>query len=317
MTAEAAPADTAGPEVPAADTAGPEAPAADTAPPDTEERWALVDRRDFLRRSLEDADREHEAGDLEDADYVLLRRRDEASLADVEAQLAALDSRPAPDPVVPVGARRVPPGVRRRVRRPRRRAWLGVVGTLAVIAGVVVLVVNLTSTRLPGQVLTGGVTLTGAKLIDQELDQAAVLDDQGNAVTAIRIYQLVLSKDPRQGTALAELGWLEWESGSSSGNAALESTGRASVAKAVEVAPSFYAGHLYLGTIDVDQGDAEAAVAQYRLFLADQPPSSWVRDFSPEIRDAFAADGEKVPAGVAAGSAPSPNIGRSTSPPST
>ena len=308
MTAEAA----------AADTAGPEVPAADTAPPDTEERWALVDRRDFLRRSLEDADREHEAGDLEDADYVLLRRRDEASLADVEAQLAALDSRPAPDPVVPVGARRIPAGVpRRRVRRPRRRAWLGVVGTLAVIAGVVILVVNLTSTRLPGQVLTGGVTLTGAKLIDQELDQAAVLDDQGNAVTAIRIYQLVLSKDPRQGTALAELGWLEWESGSSSGNAALESTGRASVAKAVDVAPSFYAGHLYLGTIDVDQGDAAAAVAQYRLFLADQPPSSWVRDFSPEIRDAFAADGQTVPAGVAAGSAPSPKSGRSTSPPST
>jgi cytochrome c-type biogenesis protein CcmH/NrfG len=262
------------------------------------ERWSLVDRRDFLRRSLEDADREHEAGDLDDTDYELLRRRDEARLGEVEVRLDALDARPASAPARVPGAGA--PGARRRLRRPRRRAWLGVVGTLAVIAGAVVLVASLTSTRLPGQVATGDVRLTAAKLIDQQLDQAAVLVGEGDVVEALQLYREVLAKSPHQSTALAEAGWLEWESGSGAGKASLEAKGRESVAEAVRVAPNFYAGHLYLGTIDLKQGDDPAAVAQYRLFLSDDPPADWTRDYSPEIRAAFSAAGQPLPAGVPA-----------------
>lgn len=267
------------------------------------ERWLLVDQRDFLRRSLEDADQEHEAGDLDDTDYALLRRRDEARLARVEARLDAFDARAAKGPDGASGVSgasgvtsAVVPG--RRLRRPRRRAWFAVVGALALIAGVVVLVVNLTSTRLPGQVATGNVELTAAKLIDQQLDQAAVEVEEGNVVEALQLYREVLAKDPRQSTALAEAGWLEWESGSQAGKASLEAKGRSSVAKAVRVAPSFYAGHLYLGTIDLEQGDDPTAVAQYRLFLSDHPPGKWTRDYAPEIRDAYAKAGQPLPAGL-------------------
>jgi tetratricopeptide (TPR) repeat protein len=277
------------------------------------ERWSLLDRRDFLRRSLEDAEREHAAGDLGDADYALLHRRDEARLAEVEARLDALEAGTTQAPTdtdgpkakapARAGATSARPGRARRatghrLRRPRRRAWLGVVGTLVVVAGAVVLVVSLTSTRLPGQVATGGVELSGQRLVEQQLNQAAVLDDQGNVVEALQLYQEVLAESPRQSTALAEAGWLEWESGSGAGEGSLEAKGRASVAEAVQVAPGFYAGHLYLGTIDLEQGDDAAAVAQYRLFLADHPPAKWTRDYAPQIREAFSAAGQPVPSGV-------------------
>jgi len=293
----------------------PDAPPSPRRAAESEERWSLQDRRDFFRRSLDDADLEHEAGDLGDADYALLRRRDEARLAEVEAQLEALDAGPTRTPArartartparartarTPARARTARSGPARLFHRPRRRVWMGVVGTLAVIAGAVVLVVNLTAARLPGQVATGSLTLTGVKLVEQQLDQAALEVGEGHLVTALQLYKEVLSESPRQSTALAEGGWLEWESGKAAANASLIAKGRASVTEAARVAPKFYAGHLYLGTIDLDQGQDSAAVAQYKLFLSDHPQAKWIKDYSPEIRKAYAAAAQPLPPTVPA-----------------
>ena len=57
-----------------------------------DERWYLTDEREFLQRSLADADREREAGDLSAEDHALLVARDGPRLADVEGELAALDA---------------------------------------------------------------------------------------------------------------------------------------------------------------------------------------------------------------------------------
>jgi hypothetical protein len=38
----------------------------------SDERWFLSDQREFLLRSLEDAAREHQAGDLSDEDHAVL-----------------------------------------------------------------------------------------------------------------------------------------------------------------------------------------------------------------------------------------------------
>jgi hypothetical protein len=257
------------------------------------DRWSLADRRDFLRRSLDDADREHEAGDLDDADYELLRRRDLAALAEVEAQLDALAPPDPPDGGAEPGRPR-----RRRSTDRRRRTWLAVGGAVAVVAGVVVLVASLATSRLPGQVATGSIKTSQAQQVDRELAQAAVLVGEGKDVQALQAYQGVLAVVPQQQTALAESGWLEWESGNQSHNPSLAAKGSTTVAEAVRVAPRFYAARAYLGTIDVDRGDAAAAVAQYRRFLADHPPSSWLRDYAPEIRTAFTHAGQPVPAGV-------------------
>jgi len=175
---------------------------------------------------------------------------------------------------------------------------MGVVGAIALVAGALVLVFGNTSPRLPGEVATGGVNLSGKKLVEQELDQAAVLDDEGKVVTAMAVYNKVLVKHPRQSTALAEDGWLLWQSGVGAKDAALEARGRAKVVEAVKVAPTFFAGHLFLGTIDVQQDADAEAVVQYRLFLADHPPSSWTRNFASAIRQAFTGAAQPVPAGV-------------------
>ncbi len=45
-----------------------------------DERWYLTDERDFLQRSLADADREREAGDLSDEDHAVLVTRDSAAI---------------------------------------------------------------------------------------------------------------------------------------------------------------------------------------------------------------------------------------------
>jgi tetratricopeptide (TPR) repeat protein len=266
------------------------------------ERWSLVDRRDFLRRSLDDADREHEAGDLDDADYEVLRRRDLAALAEVEEALDGLEASERSlslDDADPVGHDRSggPPRVRR-----KRRTWLAVVGAAALVAGVVVLVTSLMTSRLPGQVATGSIKTSQAQEIERGLAQAVALVGEGQDVQALRAYEGVLAVAPDQPTALAEMGWLEWESASQSHSTSLEDKGQAEVAKAVRVAPGFYAARAYLGTIEVDRGDAAAAVAQYRKFLADHPPNTWVKDYAPEIRTAFSHDGQPLPAGVPAAS---------------
>ena len=66
------------------------APRPPAAAPTGAERWRLDDEREFLVRSLEDAEREHAAGDLSDDDYDALTRRDRARLAGVEESLALL-----------------------------------------------------------------------------------------------------------------------------------------------------------------------------------------------------------------------------------
>ena len=262
------------------------------------ELWRLRDRREFLRRSLADARREHEAGDLAQEDYDALRRRDEASLATVEAELSDLD----PDGHLGQALEEAPAAdgrTRGQVRRRRRRWWMVGVGVAALVAGTVVLVVGLTSPRLPGQGLTGGVQLGPAQQITRELDQAAAEVRQNQDVQALALYRSVLAIDPTQPEALAEWGWLTWQAAHAAGNTFLEGQAESALAKAVALAPGFPAAHLYLGTVRL-QGDADpaGAVAQYRLFLAENPPASQLSSALPFIRRAFAAAGQPLPPGV-------------------
>lgn len=267
------------------------------------ERWSLVDRREFLRRSLDDADREHDAGDLDDTDYEVLRRRDLAALAEVEEALDGLEPpNGGPPPEGAADREEVQRSGRRGPGHRRRRTWLAVVGTAAVVAGAVVLVTSLVTSRLPGQVATGSIKTSQAQQIERGLAQAVVLVGEGQDVEALQAYEGVLAVSPHQPTALAEMGWLEWESGSQSQSTSLEAKGQAEVVEAAKVAPGFYAARAYLGTIEVDRGDATAAVAQYRKFLADHPPKTWVKDYAPEIRTAFTHAGQPLPAGVPAAS---------------
>ncbi|HEY5246389.1 MAG TPA: hypothetical protein VIJ60_12030, partial [Acidimicrobiales bacterium] len=182
--------------------------------------------------------------------------------------------------------------------RRRRRTWLAVVGTAAIVAGVVLLVVHLTSPRLPGETATGSITLSHSQQIQEQLAEATTLVQKNELVEALGVYKQVLSETPHQPQALAEWGWLEWQAAQTAGNLTLAAEGRSAVAESVKVDPSLYAGYLYLGTILLAQKQPAAAVAEYRKFLANHPPKAWITNAAPSIEKAFSEAHQPLPAGV-------------------
>ncbi|MGD0746350.1 MAG: hypothetical protein ABSB68_00890 [Acidimicrobiales bacterium] len=263
--------------------------------PERDDRWYLADERDFLRRSLDDADREHEAGDLSDEDHAVLVARDTSRLAEVEAELAALPE-PAATPAPQTAA------------QPERRPlplWprLGIAAACLLIAvGVGILVVHFVQARQPGQASSGSVSLSQAQLIEQQLQQALALNNEGNTKGALELYDTVLSEDPSNPAALAYAGYLQWNVGSSAHVASLVKIGRAEIETSVRDSPSYYQGHLFDGLVleNQDHNDA-AAVAQFNDFLADDPPSSEPAQVAALVTAAYQGAGVPVPSAFSGG----------------
>jgi hypothetical protein len=285
-----------------------------------DERWYLADEEDFLRRSLDDARREREAGDLSDEDYAVLVTRDSARLAEVEAELAALGPEPAgPSEPAELEGKRDASSVTEpsdggadgdaeadTAARPPMALWRKVgigVSCLFIAAGVVILVVHFVQARQPGQASSGGITVSQAQQIEQQLAQAASLASAGGAKNdqaALVLYNDVLSTDPSNPSALAGAGWLMWNLGTASHVAAYTVDGRSEVKRAVRVAPTYYQGHLYLGLILANQDhNNAAAVVQFDEFLADTPPTDELPVVAPDVAPSYLAVGKPVPAQLA------------------
>jgi cytochrome c-type biogenesis protein CcmH/NrfG len=282
----------------------------DAAPLDDD---SLAERRRFLDRSLADADAEYLAGDLSDQDYLALRRRDMGRLAALSAGGSdrpgaasggvALADRPVGADGVSEHSDRATPGRTTRGSGPRtggRRRWLLGGAVAAFGAAVVVLAVSLFATnRLPGQTATGSIGLNQSQQVAETLAQAADYQNQGKLSQAVGLYQSVLDSHPANEVALAQLGWLEFETGQQGVDQSLIHDGLAKLNRAVGLDPSDYAVRLYLGTVQLQYDDnAAGAVAQYRDFLADGPPATLVRQAAPEIRNAFQQAGLTAPAAV-------------------
>ena len=266
--------------------------------PQRDDRWYLTDEREFLRRSLDDADREHDAGDLSDEDHAVLVARDSTRLAEVEAELAALDPEPtAAEPPQPAGV-------------PERRPlplWrrIGIAAAcLLIAAGAVILVVHFVQARQPGQASSGSVSLSQAQLIEQQLQQALALNNDGNTKEALELYDRVLSEDPSNPAALAYAGYLQWNVGSSAHVAALVKIGRAEIETSVRDSPSYYQGHLFYGLVleNQDHNDA-AAVTQFNDFLADDPPTAEPSQVTALVAPAYQGAGVPVPSPFSGGTA--------------
>jgi cytochrome c-type biogenesis protein CcmH/NrfG len=187
-------------------------------------------------------------------------------------------------------------------RRLRRSTWFLVVGCACLASALVLAVATFASDRQPGQSATGTFAQTQAQQTEESLAQAATDENQGQVGQAAQLYQSVLHQHPDNEVALAQLGWLEFETGHQGNSASLMADARAKLLRAVRLDPSDYAARLYLGTL-LWQRDADAtgAVAQYRRFLADGPPASLVAQAGPEIRAAFQQAGMPVPASVPGG----------------
>jgi tetratricopeptide (TPR) repeat protein len=274
-----------------------------------DERWYLTDEREFLQRSLADADREREAGDLSSEDHALLVARDRSRLAEVEGELTALDaaaSATAPSDAAKSGtaiAGRTKPTQAERAPMPLwRRA--GIVGScLLIAAGAVILVTHFVQARQPGQASSGSVTVSQAQLIEQQLGQANTLDQQGSNKAALELYNKVLSEDPSNPAALAYAGFLQWNVGRTSGVASLVRIGRAEIETAVKDSPNYFQGHLFYGLVleNQDHNDV-AAVAQFNDFLADAPPAAELPQATPLVSGAYKVVGVPLPSQFSAGS---------------
>ena len=143
-----------------------------------------VDERDFLLRSLEDLEREHDAGDLDDDDYLVLRD-------DYTARAAAALRAPSATPRVP--------------RRPKR--GLLVVAAVLAFAGIAgVVVAQASGRRDAGDTASGSVDQS----ITEKLNEARRCFSEGDADCAIELYEEVLAEQPTNAEALTYKGWAQF-----------------------------------------------------------------------------------------------------------
>lgn len=157
---------------------------------DVERMSALEVQRDFLLRSLEDLEREHDAGDIDDADYAALKDDYTARAAAVLRSLEA-----GPQPVARASGRRP-------ARRARALAWGAGVVAFALLAGV--LVAQTAGRRDAGEVITGDVGQTAT----EKLNQAGRLGSQGDYAAAVALYDEVLAESPGNAEAATYRGWM-------------------------------------------------------------------------------------------------------------
>ncbi len=147
---------------------------------------SLEEERRFLLRSLSDLDREFEAGDVDEADYLELRDgytvRAAATLRSIEEGRAAL------------------PGLRP-VNWARR---IGIAAVLVLLAAIVWWALSASSAqRLPGQEISGLDPRDERQVV---LAQARALQAQQPAAAAA-LYQQVLDDDPDDVEAMTYRGW--------------------------------------------------------------------------------------------------------------
>jgi tetratricopeptide (TPR) repeat protein len=207
---------------------------------------ALEEQRDFLLRSLEDLEREHDAGDVDDHDYAALKDDYTARAARTIRAVEAHRARAA--------AGRPP------------RSWSR---TLATVAGVVafalvagVLVARFSGRREGGDALTGDIR----ESIRTQLDNAGQLAAQGNLDEAVDSYDDVLAQQPGNAEALAYKGWFLYLSGD---RQEVIST----LIDAAEADPEYPDAHAFLALVLAREGlPAEALRELDRLDALDPPP---------------------------------------------
>lgn len=147
---------------------------------------ALEEQRDFLLRSLEDLEREHEAGDVDEQDYMALKDDYTARAAAVLRQLEA--GQP-----VATGSR----------ARPTGRGLAAVAGVLLFAGLAGLLVAQSAGRRDAGDLSSGDIRQS----VTEKLNEAGRLLSEGEAQRAVDLYDEVLVDQPVNAEALTYRGW--------------------------------------------------------------------------------------------------------------
>lgn len=239
------------------------------------DRDELEEERDFLLASLQDLERERQAGELSERDYQALHADYTARAAVV---LRALE-RPA-RPRAARGDSKAPAPVK--TRRPLV-VTLGVILVVAAMAGGAV--ATFSGDREPGAPMTGTLPDTP----QGRMQQALQLESEGKAAEALRIYDQLIKDNPRDVAALSYKGWLLKRAG-------LPDRAMDSLDAAIAADPRFPDAHFFRGMVLYqDRKDPAAAVTEFRLFMSNNPPQEMVPLVEDVLRRAMADAGQPVP----------------------
>lgn len=208
-----------------------------------DEREQLVEERDFLLRSLEDLEAEHDAGDVDEADYLALK--------DDYTRRAAATIRT-------LGAKQVERPARRGLSR-SALLWSAGVVLFAVLAGV--LVARSSGRRSAEDGLTGEVSNGVLALIDQ----AQTAANGGDLDRAIELYSNVLEQQPSNVEALTYRGWLRFQAGELT-------EGRADIDKAVQLEPTYPDAHIFKALLFLRDKRPDEAINEFALVNLDRAP---------------------------------------------
>lgn len=216
----------------------------------------LEEQRDFLLRSLDDLEREHEAGDVDEHDYVALKDDYTARAA---AVLRALDAGRAPD--VASAPR----------RSPWRRAIIAL-GVLAFAALAGVLMAQAEGRRDSGEVATGAVDQS----LTEKLNEAGRRGGAGEMDAAIALYDEVLAEDPDNPEALTYKGWMLTLSNE-------PADGLTTLLEAATANPDYPDVHAFLAIVFFRNGLVDQAARELdRLDALDPPPA--IADLTAGLR---------------------------------
>jgi hypothetical protein len=298
----------------AATSSPPEEATLDPAPDLSADLEPLKEERDFLIRSLKDLDAEHEAGDIDEADYQSLKDDYTARTASV---LRAIEAGSAPPRRKSRPAASAPTTTTGRTpaERSRRRWRLTAVSALILAVGALAGwgVTASSGSRVPGQTATGNRQTTGTGQggttqggnaqggVDPRIEQASQLVNKGDVAGALKLYDAVLKDDPTQPVALANEGWLIAQAGMAANPARpdLIDAGLSRIVTAEQIDSTYSAAHFFRGYVLLrGKNDAKDAVTEFRLYLSAVDPSSpEVPQVQQLLQQALAAAAPAVPPG--------------------
>ena len=220
----------------------------------------------FLLTSLIDLEREREAGDIDEADYLSLKDDYTARAA---ARLRGWSLAPR----------------RRRGLRP----FVVGLGVLVVAAGAGIAVARTAGERVPGQELSGSITDTP----NEKLNRAASLAGQGKLLDAIKLYDEIIREDPQNAQALAYRGWLVRLAGRQGGDQTLIDRGLDFVNRAIAADPAYPDAHFFRGVILLrDKNDPAGAIPEFEAFLSGGGDPDMAALVEKELAEAKAAAGK-------------------------
>jgi len=217
---------------------------------------ALEEERDFLLRSLQDLEREHDAGDVDDSDYEELKDDYTARAA---AAIRAIDDRTAAVKSL-------------RPQRNWKRTALGLVlvGVVAVGAGWIVF--RNAGTRAPGQGLTGDARQDSANLILQAqglTGQAQASLQSGDSAkalkqfeSAVQAYDKALEISPENVQAMTYRGWVLHTialNSEPSVGAQFDVQARQYLDEAIAIDPNFSDARVFRAILERNAGEFAAA----------------------------------------------------------